>query len=65
MKHPYILAVLFLLTAQTSFPQIAINEIMQSNVNCLFVDNEFPNSWVELYNNSDATVALLLTTDAP
>ena len=58
MKHPYILAVLFLLTVQTSFPQIAINEIMQSNVNCLFVDNEFPNSWVELYNNSDATVAL-------
>ncbi|MBR5335675.1 MAG: hypothetical protein IKV23_05315 [Bacteroidaceae bacterium] len=38
MKSPYILVIL-LLTAQTSFPQIAINEIMQSNADYLFVDN--------------------------
>lgn len=31
--------------------QIIINEIMQSNVDCVMDDtNEFPDSWVELYN---------------
>ena len=31
--------------------QLTINEIMQSNVDCVMDDNnEFPDSWVELYN---------------
>ena len=31
--------------------QIIINEVMQSNIDCLVDDsNEFPDSWVELYN---------------
>lgn len=39
--------------------QLIINEIMQSNVDCLTDDlNEFPDSWVELYNNSKSTVNL-------
>ena len=32
---------------------LVINEIMQSNVNSLFVDYDFPDSWVELYNPTD------------
>lgn len=31
--------------------QLVINEIMQSNIDCIMDDfNEFPDSWVELYN---------------
>ena len=30
---------------------LVINEIMQSNIDCIMDDfNEFPDSWVELYN---------------
>lgn len=32
---------------------LVINEIMQSNVSSLFVDYDFPDSWVELYNPTD------------
>ena len=35
---------------------LVINEIMQSNVNSLFVDYDFPDSWVELYNPTDNEV---------
>lgn len=35
---------------------IVINELMQSNVNFLMVDNDFPDSWVELYNPFDEDV---------
>ena len=42
-------------TAQT----LKINELMQSNVECIMDDlNEFPDSWVELYNPTDAAVNL-------
>ena len=35
----------------TASAQLAINEIMQSNIDCIIDDiNEFPDSWVELYN---------------
>ena len=38
---------------------LIINEIMQSNVECIMDDiHEFPDSWVELYNASDAEVNL-------
>ena len=38
---------------------LIINEIMQSNVECIMDDiHEFPDSWVELYNNSDEAVNL-------
>lgn len=34
-----------------AFAQMSINEIMQSNVDCIIDDlNEFPDSWVELFN---------------
>ena len=42
-------------TAQT----LRINEIMQSNVECIMDDiHEFPDSWVELYNPTDAAINL-------
>lgn len=38
---------------------IVINEVMQSNVYCIMDDiNEFPDSWVELYNGGDTDVDL-------
>ena len=39
--------------------QVVINEFMQSNIDCVMDDqNEFPDSWVELYNNSNTAVNL-------
>lgn len=36
--------------------QLIINEIMQSNIDCIMDDlNEFPDSWVELYNAGSET----------
>ena len=38
---------------------LVINELMQSNIDCIMDDlNEFPDSWVELYNNSNESVNL-------
>lgn len=50
--------------------QLVINEVMQSNIDCIMDDmNEFPDSWVELYNNGESSEQLSnysigLTTDA-
>lgn len=39
--------------------QLIINELMQSNIDCIMDDlNEFPDSWVELYNAGNASVDL-------
>lgn len=39
--------------------QLIINEVMQSNVDCVMDDlNEFPDSWVELYNTSSKSINL-------
>lgn len=41
----------FLLIVPQVEAQMVINEIMQSNIDCMMDDlNEFPDSWVELYN---------------
>ena len=37
---------------------ICINEIMQSNIDCLMIEHDFPDSWVELYNPTDDDIAL-------
>ena len=43
------------LSAQT----LQINELMQSNIDCIMDDlNDFPDSWVELYNPSVTAVNL-------
>ncbi len=44
------------LTAQTT--GLIINEVMQSNIDYLLVEKDFPDSWVELYNSTDADVNL-------
>ena len=39
--------------------QVVINELMQSNIDCIMDDlNEFPDSWVELYNSGTEAVNL-------
>lgn len=39
--------------------QVVINELMQSNIDCIMDDlNEFPDSWVELYNAGETDVNL-------
>ena len=60
MKRLFTAAMLLVVTAISANAQLVINEIMQSNVECLF-DNptkEFPDSWVELYNPTDAPIDL-------
>jgi len=43
----------------TAKAQILINEVMQSNIDCIMDDiKEFPDSWVELYNPTDAAISL-------
>ena len=45
--------------AQEKIPGLVINELMQSNIDCVMDDRtEFPDSWVELYNHSGEAVAL-------
>ncbi len=39
--------------------QVVINELMQSNIDCIMDDiYEFPDSWVELYNSGDEAINL-------
>ena len=57
-----------LLYPTKSNAQLVINELMQSNVDCIMDElNDFPDSWVELYNAGEESVnlshyALSLTT---
>ena len=60
MKRLFTAAMLLVVTTISANAQLVINELMQSNVECLF-DNptkEFPDSWVELYNPTDAPIDL-------
>ncbi len=60
MNRSYLLLLLLVLV----FPlpassQLVINELMQSNIDCIMDDlNEFPDSWVELYNNGQTAESL-------
>lgn len=42
----------------TAHDNVIINEVMQSNVDYLMVENDFPDSWVELYNPTDGVISL-------
>lgn len=58
MKKAFII-IISLLFWQTSNGQLVINELMQSNIDCIMDDlNEFPDSWVELYNAGTTEVNL-------
>ena len=58
------LSPIVLLCAMAIFPaqanaKLVINELMQSNIDCIMDDlNEFPDSWVELYNTGPESVNL-------
>lgn len=56
MKKLLLLSILSLCFA-TVKAQLVINEVMQSNIDCIMDDiNEFPDSWVELYNAGESFV---------
>ncbi len=48
---------IFLLSCLTTMAddrhKVCINEIMQSNIDVLMTDYEYPDSWVEIYNGTD------------
>lgn len=37
---------------------VVINEVMQSNIDYIMVENDFPDSWVELYNPTSSDIDL-------
>ena len=47
-----------LLYSSAKSQQLCINEIMQSNINTVFADMDFPDSWVEIYNPTIKGVCL-------
>ena len=53
----YILITL-LFIAKAGAETLIINEVMQSNVDCVFTEHDFPDSWVEIYNSSDRDIAM-------
>ena len=56
--RPLVLTSLLTAAAGTN-AQLQINELMQSNIDCIMDDmNEFPDSWVELYNSGAGAVNL-------
>lgn len=58
MKHK-ILLVLFCALSCAVFSEVRITEIMQSNIDGIVDDsNEFPDSWVELYNDGATAINL-------
>lgn len=59
MKHFYLILTFLAIAANTQAQDLVINELMQSNVECIMDDiKEFPDSWVELYNPTDAAINL-------
>ena len=51
--------ILLLLWSASAKAQLVINEIMQSNIDCMMDNiNEFPDSWVELYNAGSTSINL-------
>ena len=60
MKYTKAIALaLGVFVAPAAHSQLIINELMQSNIDCIMDDiNEFPDSWVELYNAGTSAVNL-------
>lgn len=62
MKKLFTAVILLAMTTMPANAQqhLIINELMQSNVECLFDDQtkEFPDSWVELYNPTSEAISL-------
>jgi hypothetical protein len=59
MKKLITAAILLVMATMSANAQLVINELMQSNVECIMDDiHEFPDSWVELYNKGTERVNL-------
>ena len=59
MKFRYLILAALLAFGTSTQAQLVINELMQSNIDCIMDDlNEFPDSWVELYNSGTEAVNL-------
>ena len=59
MYYRYFVLAIFSVFGLSAHAQVVINELMQSNVDCIMDDlNEFPDSWVELYNSGTEAVNL-------
>ena len=59
MKRLFTAAMLLVITTISANAQLVINELMQSNVECIMDDiHECPDSWVELYNSGTTSVNL-------
>ena len=59
MKKTLLMSLAILGLSTQAKAQLVINEIMQSNIDGIMDDlNEFPDSWVELYNSGDTPVNL-------
>ena len=57
MKRIFTCLTALSLWVMPSEAQVVINEFMQSNIDCIMDDlNDFPDSWVELYNAGSAPV---------
>ena len=60
MKYKkFVMAVAGAACALNSWAGLQITEIMQANISSYYVDNEFPDSWVELYNNGDTSFRMV------
>ena len=58
MKY-FVLLVMTVISVSVIGQSLVINELMQSNVDCLWDDRkDFPDSWVELYNTGSEPVSL-------
>ena len=59
MKRIYFILTILATALSTQAQNLVINELMQSNIECIMDDmKEFPDSWVELYNPTDAAINL-------
>jgi hypothetical protein len=59
MKRFYFILTTLAVAVSTQAQHLVINELMQSNIECTMDDiKEFPDSWVELYNPTDAAINL-------
>lgn len=59
MKRLPLFAAITAASLSPASAQLIINEFMQSNIDCVYDDiHEFPDSWVELYNNSESPANL-------
>ena len=59
MKHIILLLTILFGASSAKAQNLVINELMQSNIECIMDDiKEFPDSWVELYNPTDAAINL-------